>query len=108
MRRPTFQQTQPLAGTDVLAYCAGLRGYKDARSPADALEGLIARAFLPRRLANKRAARILHEHRMNGRRWASLGNVDVATMMPMAAAYKAFTRYPVATCNKPCGNAGQS
>ena len=98
MKNPSFRAIQPLAGTYVDAYCAGLRGAKFTPSfPAEVRDyraGRLTLLALPRRLAKRRATRILHEHRMNMRRGASRGNMAAAMNTAMAMGSKSFTRYP--------------
>ena len=98
MKNPSFRAIQPLAGTYVDAYCAGLRGAKFTPSfPAEVRDyraGRLTLLALPRRLAKRRATRILHEHRMNMRRWSSRGNMAAATNTAMAMGSKSFTRHP--------------
>jgi len=98
MRNLSYEATLPLAGTHVLAFCAGLRGAdfplgtrSTERSYRDGWRLLRA---LPRRLAKKRATRILHEHRMNIRRWSSRGNMAAATAQPSTP--RGFVHFPTA------------
>lgn len=95
MRNLSYKSTLPLAGTHVRAFCAGLRGAKYAAANKadvrDYREGWTAFRALPRRLAKKRATRILHEHRMNARRWSSRGNMAAATAQPSSP--RGFVRF---------------
>ncbi len=81
MKRITYKQCEPRVGKNVVVYCAGMRGVPldlPSNYVRDYMEGADVREKLPRRLAKKRATRILHEWRMNALRWQSRGNVEVA------------------------------
>lgn len=89
----TYRQCRPLAGTHVAAYCAGMRNSRlqtdNIADLDDYQRGRVIGLKMPCRLAKKRATRILHEHRMNMRRWCSRGNVAASVAVPTD---KGFTR----------------
>ena len=95
MRFPTYRHTLPTPGSDVVAFVAGLRNAPCKLSTAleqDSYhEGHELGFRLPRRLANRRATRILRERRSAALRWGSRGNVEVAN--PTFGA-PGFVRYP--------------
>ena len=96
MKHPSFKKCQPTAGTYVAAYCAGMgrRPFNTEGSEGmlnDMADGFDVSRVLPRRLAKRRATRILREHRAGIRRWGSRGNMAAATALPTDAG---FTRYP--------------
>ncbi len=81
MRFPTYKSTLPTPGSDVAAFVAGLRTAPCELSTAlkqnSYREGRECGLRLPRRLAKRRAARILRERRA-ALRWGSRGNAEVA------------------------------
>jgi len=98
MHHLSYEATLPLPGTHVLVFCAGLRGAAfplgTRATERSYREGWTLLRALPRRLAKKRATRILHEHRMNIRRWSSRGNMAAATAQPSTP--RGFVRSPAA------------
>ena len=95
MRFPTYKSTLPTPGSDVNAFVAGLRNAACELSTAlkrnSYHEGRECGLRLPRRLAKRRATRILRERRRAALRWGSRGNVEVAN--PTFGA-PGFVRYP--------------
>lgn len=91
----TYQKCLPRPGTHVAMFCAGLRGAPFAGNGEgdfrDFCQGAELTRFLPKRTAKKRATRILHEHRMNARRWCSRGNAAASVAVPLNSG---FTRFP--------------
>lgn len=91
----SYNSCLPFAGTFVAVFCAGMRGANyQTRNPGeqrDYEDGRTIGASMPRRVAKKRASRILHEHRMDTRRWCSRGNVEALHAVPSDAG---FTRFP--------------
>lgn len=98
MKHITYRQCEPAPGTHVAVYCAGMRAARfqtdNAGDLRDYYAGGEVGGSLPRRLAKKRASRILHAHRMNMRRWCSRGNVEALHAVPSGAG---FTRFGAAS-----------
>ena len=95
MKRISFEKCDITAGTYVAAYCAGMANRPfdtegNAAKIGDYGDGAAIGRMLPRRLAKRRAARILREDRVSAEGLRG----HMASAMAVPEPTPGFTRYP--------------